>query len=65
MIAIPLGVKIFQAMGQTDMGKGFDGLAAMAQKVLSQDRFPVIFSYCGDGGEISSRCCIGTAKACA
>lgn len=39
MITIPAGVRIHLAMGVTDMRKGFDGLAMLAQAVLNQDPF--------------------------
>ena len=39
MITIPAGVRIHLAMGITDMRKGFDGLAMLAQGVLKQDPF--------------------------
>ena len=38
MIAIPAGVRIYLAMGPTDMRKGFDGLSMLAQEVLKQER---------------------------
>ena len=37
MIAIPAGMRVYLAMGPTDMRKGFDGLAALAQQALQQD----------------------------
>jgi transposase len=39
MIAIPPGVRIYLAMGPTDMRKGFDGLSMLAQEVLKQEPF--------------------------
>ena len=39
MIAIPAGMRVYLAMGPTDMRKGFDGLAALAQQALQQDPF--------------------------
>lgn len=39
MIGVPAGVRIHLAMGVTDMRKGFDGLAMLAQTVLRQDPF--------------------------
>ena len=39
MITIPAGVRIHLAMGITDMRKGFDGLAMLAQEVLKLDPF--------------------------
>ena len=53
MIAIPAGVKIFLAMGQTDMRKGFDGLAALAQQTLKQDAFSGhLFVFRGRRGDL-------------
>ena len=53
MIAIPAGVKIFLAMGRTDMRKGFDGLAALAQQALSQDPFSGhLFVFRGRRGDL-------------
>ena len=39
MIAIPPGVRIYLAMGPTDMRKGFDGLSMLAQELLKKDPF--------------------------
>ena len=39
MIVLPSGVRIWLAVGRTDMRKGFDGLAAQAQQVLAIDPF--------------------------
>ena len=39
MIMAPSGVKVHLALGVTDMRKGLDGLATMAQEVLRQDPF--------------------------
>jgi transposase len=39
MIALPSGVRIWLAVGRTDMRKGFDGLAVQAQQVLAVDPF--------------------------
>lgn len=39
MITIPAGMRIHLAMGITDMRKGFDGLAMLAQEVLKLDPF--------------------------
>ena len=39
MIAIPAGVRVYLAMGPTDMRKGFDGLSVLAQDMLKQDPF--------------------------
>ncbi len=37
MIPIPAGVRVWLATGHTDMRKGFDGLALMAQETLKHD----------------------------
>jgi transposase len=39
MIVLPSGMRIWLAVGRTDMRKGFDGLAAQAQQVLAIDPF--------------------------
>ena len=51
MITIPAGVRIYVACGATDMRKGMDGLAVMAQQVLKQDPFSgAIFCFRGRRG---------------
>ncbi len=39
MITAPAGMRIHLALGPTDMRKGFDGLALLAQEVLRADPF--------------------------
>jgi transposase len=39
MIGLPAGTRVWLAAGVTDMRRGFDGLAAIAQDVLQQDPF--------------------------
>lgn len=39
MITVPAGVRIYLALGATDMRKGFDGLALLVQEVLKHDPF--------------------------
>ena len=39
MIALPAGTRIWLAAGVTDMRKGFDGLAALAQSALEENPF--------------------------
>jgi transposase len=39
MIAPPPGVHVWLACGRTDMRKGMDGLAMLAQQVLNEDPF--------------------------
>lgn len=51
MITIPAGVRIYLACGTTDMRKGMNGLAVMAQQVLKQDPFSgAIFTFRGRRG---------------
>lgn len=39
MITISAGMRVYLAMGPTDMRKGFDGLSVLAQEMLKQDPF--------------------------
>ena len=39
MIALPAGTQVWLAAGETDLRKGFDGLAALIQVHLSEDPF--------------------------
>jgi transposase len=39
MITPSAGVRVYLAMGTTDMRKGFDGLSMLVQEVLRQDPF--------------------------
>ena len=39
MIPVPAQTRVWLAAGVTDMRKGFDGLAARAEKVLEQDPY--------------------------
>ena len=53
MIGLPAGTRVWLAAGQTDMRKGFDGLAAMAQTSLIQDPFSGhVFVFRGRRGDI-------------
>jgi transposase len=53
MIAIPAGMRVYLAMGPTDMRKGFDGLAALAQGALKQDPFSGhLFVFRGRRGDL-------------
>jgi transposase len=53
MIAIPAGVRVYLAMGPTDMRKGFDGLAVLAQDTLQQDPFAGhLFVFRGKRGDL-------------
>ncbi|WP_407638739.1 IS66 family insertion sequence element accessory protein TnpB, partial [Aquabacterium parvum] len=53
MIGLPAGTRVWLAAGHTDMRKGFDGLAAVAQEVLLQDPFGGhVFVFRGRRGDI-------------
>jgi transposase len=53
MIAIPTGVRVYLAMGPTDMRKGFDGLSMLAQEVLKQEPFSGhLFVFRGKRGDL-------------
>jgi transposase len=39
MIPVPASTRVWLAAGVTDMRKGFNGLAALAEKVLMQDPY--------------------------
>ena len=39
MIPVPTQTRVWLAAGVTDMRKGFDGLSALAEKVLEQDPY--------------------------
>jgi transposase len=53
MIAPPPGVRVWLAAGVTDMRKGFDGLAALAQQHLGQDPFSgQLFAFRGRRGDL-------------
>jgi transposase len=39
MITVPAGVRVYLAMGPTDMRKGIDGLSMLAQELLKLDPF--------------------------
>jgi transposase len=52
MITVPAGVRVYLALGSTDMRKGFDGLAALAQGVLREDPFSgSLFVFRGRRGD--------------
>ena len=42
MIMIPPGMRVYLAMGPTDMRKGFDGLSMLAQDTLKERRVTVV-----------------------
>ena len=53
MIGLPAGTRVWLAAGLTDMRKGFDGLAVLAQTALSQDPFSGhVFVFRGRRGDI-------------
>ena len=53
MIGLPAGTRVWLAAGQTDMRKGFDGLATLAQSALTQDPFSGhVFVFRGRRGDI-------------
>lgn len=53
MFALPSGTRVWIAAGVTDMRKGMDGLAALAQTVLSQNPFSGhIFAFRGRRGDL-------------
>ena len=47
MIGLPGGTRIWVAAGVTDMRKGFDSLAMLAQTVLGKDPFSGHVFCCG------------------
>jgi transposase len=53
MIALPSGTRIWLAAGMTDMRRGFDGLAAIAQEKLRADPFGGhVFVFRGRRGDL-------------
>ena len=53
MIALPAGTRVWLAAGVTDMRKGMDGLAALAQTTLSQNPFSGhVFVFRGRRGDL-------------
>lgn len=53
MIPVPASPKVWLAAGVTDMRKGFNGLAALAQDVLKQDPFSGhLFVFRGRRGDL-------------
>jgi transposase len=53
MITIPAGMRVYLAMGPTDMRKGFDGLSVLAQETLRQDPFSGhLFVFRGKRGDL-------------
>ena len=53
MIGLPAGTRVWIAAGVTDMRKGMDGLAALAQTVLEQNPFSGhVFVFRGRRGDL-------------
>ena len=53
MIPVPASTRVWLAAGVTDMRKGFNGLAALAQDVLMQDPFSGhLFVFRGRRGDL-------------
>lgn len=53
MIPVPASTKVWVAAGATDMRKGFNGLAALAEKVLERDPYSGhLFVYRGRRGDL-------------
>jgi transposase len=57
MIVLPSGARVWLACGYTDMRKGMDGLAILAQQVLQENPFSgALFAFRGKrGGRASTR----------
>ena len=45
MIPVPSGVRVWLAVGRTDMRRGMNGLALQVQEALGRDPFAAICSY--------------------
>ena len=53
MIGLPLGTRVWLAAGVTDMRKGMDGLAALAQTALAENPFSGhVFVFRGKRGDL-------------
>jgi transposase len=53
MIGLPAATRVWLAAGMTDMRRGFDGLAAIAQTALEQDPFSGhVFVFRGKRGDL-------------
>jgi transposase len=51
MITVPAGVRVYLAMGATDLRRGFDGLAMLVQEQLQLDPFSGhLFAFRGRRG---------------
>ena len=53
MIGLPAGTRVWLVAGVTDMRRGFDGLAAVAQTALEVNPFGGhVFVFCGKRGDL-------------
>jgi transposase len=53
MIPVPAATRVWLAAGVTDMRKGYDGLSALAEKVLEEDPFSGhLFVFRGRRGDL-------------
>ena len=53
MMGLPAGMRVWLAVGRTDMRKGFDGLAAAVQERMAQDPFGGhLFVFRGRRGDL-------------
>lgn len=53
MITVPAGVRVYAAMGATDMRKGIPGLSVLVQEVLRRDPFSGhLFVFRGRRGDL-------------
>jgi transposase len=56
MIPVPAQTRVWLAPGVTDMRKGFNGLAALAEKVLEQDPYSGhLFVFRGRRGDLMQK----------
>ena len=53
MVPVPTNTKVWLSAGVTDMRKGFNGLSALAEKVLKQNPYcGHLFVFRGRGGDL-------------
>ena len=45
MIPVPSGVRVWLAVGRTDMRRGMNGLALQVQQALGRDPMPAICTF--------------------
>jgi len=65
MIPVPAQTKVWLAAGVTDMRKGFNGLSALAEKVLRQDPYSGhLFVYRGRRGDLIKVISLSGMQAC-